>query len=169
MSGRGEGRRVMLTGATGYVGGRLLHRLEQAGFAVTCLARHPDALAPKVGPETHIVQGDLVTGAGLDEAMAGAARAGRQLELEASHIDDGAVGIAQREDAGADRPVDHDADTCALAVAFEAELGRRCRAAAHLRRPAAAAAILGRGGIGRNLQGQEKEAPEHYHRERLQP
>ena len=72
MSGRGEGRRVMLTGATGYVGGRLLHRLEQAGFAVTCLARHPDALAPKVGPETHIVQGDLVTGAGLDEAMAGA-------------------------------------------------------------------------------------------------
>lgn len=66
-----RGRRVMLTGATGYVGGRLLHRLERAGFQVTCLARRPEVLQPRVGPGTQIVKGDLVTGAGLDEALEG--------------------------------------------------------------------------------------------------
>ncbi len=72
MSEEGTNRRVMVTGATGYVGGRLLHRLEQEGLGITCLARHPQVLAPRVHGATRIVEGDLVTGVGLDEAMAGA-------------------------------------------------------------------------------------------------
>jgi nucleoside-diphosphate-sugar epimerase len=42
--------RVLLTGASGYVGGRLLPRLERRGLRVRCLARRPEFLADRVGP-----------------------------------------------------------------------------------------------------------------------
>ena len=48
-------RRVLLTGASGYVGGRLLPRLERRGLAVRCLARHPESLAGRIGPGSEIV------------------------------------------------------------------------------------------------------------------
>ncbi len=64
-------RRVLITGATGYVGGRLLHRLEERGDDITCLARTPDNLEPRCRPTTRIVKGDVTTGQGLDEAMEG--------------------------------------------------------------------------------------------------
>ena len=64
-------RRVLITGATGYVGGRLLHRLEERGDDITCLARTPDNLEARCLPTTRIVKGDVTTGEGLDEAMAG--------------------------------------------------------------------------------------------------
>lgn len=50
---------VLLTGASGYVGGRLLHRLEALGHPVRCLARRPRFLAPRLGPDTEVVAGDL--------------------------------------------------------------------------------------------------------------
>lgn len=37
--------RILLTGGTGYVGGRLLRALEERGEAVRCLARDPRTLA----------------------------------------------------------------------------------------------------------------------------
>ena len=40
----GRGRRALVTGATGYIGGRLVPELLAAGFAVRVLARHPDRL-----------------------------------------------------------------------------------------------------------------------------
>ena len=64
-------RAVLITGATGYVGGRLLHRLEERGDDITCLARTPDNLEPRCRPTTRIVKGDVITGAGLDDAMRG--------------------------------------------------------------------------------------------------
>ncbi len=45
------GELVLLTGASGYVGGRLLPRLEERGFAVRCLARRPEFLARRAGAE----------------------------------------------------------------------------------------------------------------------
>ena len=42
--------RVLLTGASGYVGGRLLAELQSRGMAVRCLARRPEFLLPKVAP-----------------------------------------------------------------------------------------------------------------------
>ncbi len=42
-------RLVLLTGATGYVGGRLLRRLEQSGAQVRCLARDPERLRHRTG------------------------------------------------------------------------------------------------------------------------
>jgi len=59
---------ILLTGATGYVGQQLLPVLLAAGHDVRCLARNPEALE---GQCDDIVQGDVLTGAGLDEALAG--------------------------------------------------------------------------------------------------
>lgn len=51
--------RVLLSGATGYVGGRLLPVLEQRGVAVRCVTRRPEALRGRVRPGTEVVRGDL--------------------------------------------------------------------------------------------------------------
>jgi len=64
-------RRVLLTGATGYVGGRLLRGLEQTGHRIRCLARRPSHLASRVAPGTEVVPGDAVTGKGLAAALRG--------------------------------------------------------------------------------------------------
>ena len=62
---------ILLTGATGYIGGRVLRRLERQGRAVRCLARNPDALIGSVAPGTEIVPGDLLQPASLDTALKG--------------------------------------------------------------------------------------------------
>ncbi len=67
----GERHVILLTGATGYVGGRLLARLEDAGRRVRCLARHPEFLAPRVGAATEVVRGDALDRESLDAAMVG--------------------------------------------------------------------------------------------------
>jgi uncharacterized protein YbjT (DUF2867 family) len=63
--------KILLTGATGYVGGRLLKKLEANGHWVRCLARRPEYLKDKIGPSTELVQGDLLNAASLEKAMAG--------------------------------------------------------------------------------------------------
>ncbi len=60
---------LLLTGATGYVGGRLLRRLEQEGLRVKCLCRDPEALRWRVAPGTELVRGDLLQPASLDSAF----------------------------------------------------------------------------------------------------
>jgi uncharacterized protein YbjT (DUF2867 family) len=62
---------VLLTGATGYVGGRLLHRLERTGRPVRCLARRPEFLRSRAAPGTEVVAGDVMQRETLDRAMAG--------------------------------------------------------------------------------------------------
>lgn len=61
----------LLTGATGYVGGRLLSRLEQDGDSVRCLCRNPDTLGWRISPGTEVVRGDLLQPAGLGMAFEG--------------------------------------------------------------------------------------------------
>ena len=62
---------VLLTGATGYVGGLLLNALEECGRPVRCLARHPGKLRPEVGAGTQVVEGDVLDPASLRTAMDG--------------------------------------------------------------------------------------------------
>ena len=66
---------ILLTGATGYVGGRLLSALEAKGCRLRLLARRPEFLRSRVGPSTEVVPGDLLDRNSLDGAMAGAAMA----------------------------------------------------------------------------------------------
>ncbi len=62
---------VMLTGGTGYVGGRLIPLLEQLPGKLRCLARSPDKMRCLVQPGTELVQGDVLDPHSLDEAMKG--------------------------------------------------------------------------------------------------
>lgn len=61
--------RVLLTGASGYVGGRLLKLLENRGYRVRCVARRPAVLEAKVGPSTEVVAGDVLDPPSLDAAL----------------------------------------------------------------------------------------------------
>jgi uncharacterized protein YbjT (DUF2867 family) len=60
---------VLLTGATGYVGGRLLKTLEAQGRRVRCLARRPEYLEYRVEGETEVVGGDLLDESSLKKAF----------------------------------------------------------------------------------------------------
>lgn len=61
---------ILLTGTTGYVGGRLLAALEARGSSVRCLARRPEQLAGRVGATTQVVAGDVLDPASLRTALA---------------------------------------------------------------------------------------------------
>ena len=66
---------ILLTGATGYIGGRLLKDLEAQGQRVRCLARQPEFLRARVAGNTEIVAGDVLDSVSLDRAMSGVDRA----------------------------------------------------------------------------------------------
>lgn len=60
---------ILLTGATGYVGGRLLRALEASGRRVRCLARRPEFLTARVSATTEVVQGDVLDLESLRDAL----------------------------------------------------------------------------------------------------
>ena len=60
---------VLLAGATGYVGGRLIPLLEQQSVTLRCLARNPDKLLLSVKDSTQVVQGDVLDSASLNAAL----------------------------------------------------------------------------------------------------
>ena len=62
---------VLLAGASGYVGGRLIPLLEQQPVVLRCLARNPDKLRPVVKQHTQVVRGDVLDPSSLDEALQG--------------------------------------------------------------------------------------------------
>ena len=63
--------RVLLTGATGYIGGRLLSRLEEQGYTVRCLARRPEFLLARVKEGTQVVHGDILDIRSLENVLQG--------------------------------------------------------------------------------------------------
>jgi len=63
--------RILLTGPTGYVGGRLLGRLEARGVPVRCLSRRPESLAGRVAPTTEVAFGDVLQAESLREPFEG--------------------------------------------------------------------------------------------------
>jgi uncharacterized protein YbjT (DUF2867 family) len=67
----GQKTLILLTGASGYVGGRLLPALEGGGHVIRCLARNPAFLEQRVGPGTEVVRGDCLDPASLDPALSG--------------------------------------------------------------------------------------------------
>jgi uncharacterized protein YbjT (DUF2867 family) len=61
----------LLTGATGYIGGRLLRRLERQAQPVRCVCRHPEVLLGRVASTTEVVHGDLLQPDSLPSTFAG--------------------------------------------------------------------------------------------------
>ncbi len=66
-----DNRLILLTGATGYVGGRLLKMLELRGFRIRCMARNPEILIPRVAPSTQVVKGNVLDLNSLKVALKG--------------------------------------------------------------------------------------------------
>ena len=62
---------ILLTGATGYIGGRLLPLLERRGLRLRCLARRPEHLRPRVVSTTEVVAGDVLAPESLPAALQG--------------------------------------------------------------------------------------------------
>ena len=64
---------ILVTGASGFIAGRLIPRLLQAGYRVRCLARDPSRLAGRSwAASVEIVQADLLQPETLAEVMQGA-------------------------------------------------------------------------------------------------
>jgi uncharacterized protein YbjT (DUF2867 family) len=76
--------RLLVTGATGYIGSRLVPLLEQRDVRVRCLARKPDKLRPEVSQSTEIVAGDVLDRPSLARALAGVRTAYYLVHLMAS-------------------------------------------------------------------------------------
>ena len=62
---------ILVTGSTGYIGGRLIPLLEAQDTHVRCLARTPEKLRSHLSERTEIVQGDVLDAASLDRALRG--------------------------------------------------------------------------------------------------
>lgn len=63
---------ILLTGATGYIGGRLLSNLrERDDVRIRCLARRPEHLANQIAEDVEVVQADLLKPETLDAALEG--------------------------------------------------------------------------------------------------
>ena len=63
--------RVLVTGASGYVGGRLVRLLVERGYSVRAMARQPSVLGAKTDPSVEVVSGDVLDRSSLDAALAG--------------------------------------------------------------------------------------------------
>ena len=62
---------ILLTGATGYIGGRLLKLLEAEGHPVRCLTRRPEFLHGRIASGSEVVAGDVLDANSLEQAMDG--------------------------------------------------------------------------------------------------
>ena len=68
----GGGVKILVMGATGYIGGRLAPRLAEAGNEVRCVTRRPERLSGVAWADrVEIVQGDALDRASLGPAMDG--------------------------------------------------------------------------------------------------
>ena len=87
---------VCLTGATGYIGGRLLPLLENRGLRLRCLCRRPEVLASRTAPTTEVIHADV-----LDPESVSASLEGVDTAFYLIHTMGGSGGFEQKDREGA--------------------------------------------------------------------
>lgn len=90
-------RRILVTGATGYIGGRLVPRLLGTGYSVRCLVRNAARLDGRF-PEANVIEGDI-----LDEGDLRAACDGVDAAYYLVHSMGDSHDFAERDRDAADR------------------------------------------------------------------
>lgn len=68
---RVSGPRILVSGATGYVGGELLPLLERSGHSIRCMLRRPNAFERNAGTGTEVVYGDVTDRGSIERALEG--------------------------------------------------------------------------------------------------
>ncbi|MBL7686137.1 MAG: DUF2867 domain-containing protein, partial [Deltaproteobacteria bacterium] len=66
-----QGLKILITGATGYVGGRLLKTLQIKNHSLRCLARRPEFLLHEKSESTEVVPGNLLDFNSVKSALDG--------------------------------------------------------------------------------------------------
>jgi uncharacterized protein YbjT (DUF2867 family) len=137
----GAGPSILLTGASGYVGGRLLERLESDGRVVRCLTRRPEELRARVGLATEVTRGDATDAGTLVHAMKGVEVA--YFLIHSLHREDGYE--ADREAAG--RFAEAARETGVRRIVYLGGLGHGDDLSPHLRSRQEVGAILRASGV----------------------
>ena len=128
-------KRALVTGATGYVGGRLVPLLLQKGIQTRCMARQPRQLEGRfdIGPasldQLEVVAGDVLDPASLDAALRGVDTAYYLIHAMGSS----AKGFEERDKIGAANFVRAAANAGVRQIIYLGGLGKRSEAtSAHL-------------------------------------
>jgi uncharacterized protein YbjT (DUF2867 family) len=102
---------ILVTGASGFVGGHVVHALRAAGKPVRALVRDPRKAAPLRTWEADLVEGDMTDAASLARAVEGcdtvvhlvAIRQGRREQFQRVMVDGTRALVAAAEQAGVQR------------------------------------------------------------------
>ena len=121
---------ILVTGASGYIGGRLVPQLVSKGYRVRCLARDPRKLLGRGwGDQVEIVAGDVLERPALDQALAGCGAAYYLVHSMAG----GERGFEERDRQGARNFADAAARAGVEHIIYLGGLGKRSEAlSAHL-------------------------------------
>lgn len=122
----GEGL-TLLTGASGYVGGRLLRALESGGRQLRCMGRRPEYLRTRVARDTEVVRGDVLDPGSLAEALRGVHTAYYLIHSMASSRD-----YAESDRAGAEAFAGAAREAGVRRLVYLGGLGRGERLSRHL-------------------------------------
>ncbi len=64
-------KNILITGATGYIGSRLLKELKKTDYSISCLARKPEYLTSRVPGNIKVIKGDVLNTESLEKALKG--------------------------------------------------------------------------------------------------
>lgn len=137
-------KRILVIGATGYVGGRLVPRLVRAGYAVRCMARDRRKLEGRSWGDVEVVQGDV-----LDRASVVAAAHGCAVLYYLVHsMGAGEEHFEERDRLGAENAAHAAAEAGMERIVYLGGLGRRAGdLSPHLRSRNEVGAILAAGTV----------------------